>query len=204
MQILYRKTFNNCSELPLLNFIKILTKEDYRQLFCDKDNWRLKPNLQEIWDSIFMEFAELSNDKQGEHIFSLIKEMQVLKGKLELIQSCIDLLAKGVDLDKFQETINTLRSLSGSYLKFNEETLLNDLKVTATASKRYVDRYQQLLKEYKEISNQEQAKATEIDYMERIAFIKETLGISFDIRTTTVIEYLGYMKRLETKLEKSK
>lgn len=199
--ILYRKTYKNCSELPLFNFIRCLTKEDYSQLLCDKDNWRLKPDLNAVWDDIFMEYTELSQDKQGTHIFMLIRELTVLKHKLDLIQLCIDTLSKATDLSKLKPTIATLKSLSRVSFPFTEESLLNDLKLTAISSKRFVIQYEETLAEYRSLSKDEQSKATEMDYMEQVVSIKEHLGISFDIKTISTYEYIALVKRIKEKSE---
>lgn len=199
--MLYRKTFKNCSELPLFNFVRVLTREDYSCLISDSSSWRLKPNLHDAWDSIFMEYTELSQDKQGNHIFHLIKDLKVLENKINLIQFCIDTLAKGSDLSKLKPTIDTLKTLAGVSFPFTEETLFHDLNRTAKASKRFVIQYEETLSEYKKLSKSEQAKATEMDFMDHITYIKETLGISFDIRNISVMEYVSLTKRVKEKSE---
>lgn len=199
--ILYRKTYQNCSELPLYNFIRCLTKEDYSALLCDKDGWRLKPDLSAVWDNIFMEYTELSQDKQGTHIFHLIRELTVLKNKLDLIQLCIDTLEKATNLELMQPTIKTLKSLSGVTYPFTKETLLKDLQMTAKVSKRFIIQYEETLSEYRNLSKSEQSKATEMDYMEQVTAIKEHLGVQFDIRTLSVIEYIALVKRIKEKSE---
>lgn len=198
---IYRKTYSNCSELPLFNFIRILTRNDLNQLYSDKDNWLLKPDLKAVWDGIFMEYTELSQDKQGTHIFHLIRELTVLKAKLDLIQLCIDTLGRCTSLELMQPTIKTLKQLSGVTYPFTAETLLKDLEMTAKASKRFIVQYEETLAEYRAISKDEQAKATEMDYMEQIVAIKEHLGISFDVRNTTVTEYIALVKRIKEKSE---
>lgn len=194
-----RKTYTNCSDLPLFNFIKILTKGDLNQLLSDKDGWRLKPNLEQIWDDIFMEYTELSQDRQGSHIFGLIKDLQVLKSKIDLIQLCIDVLSKTTNLSDKKPTIDTLKKLAGVYFQFTEATIVNDLKNTANSAKRFVIQHEEILKEYRSLATVEQSKATEMDYMEEIALIKSHENVSFDIRTTSVIEYIAYKKNIKAK-----
>lgn len=199
MDILYRKTYKNCSELPVLNFIKLVTKGDLRQLFSDKDGWRLRPDLQSIWDAIFMEYTELMPDAQGSYIFGLVKEMNVIKSKLSLIQYCVDMLSKTKDLSNKKPTIDTLKSLCGVFLAFTDETIHNDLKSCVNNAKRFVIEYEELYNEYKKLASNEQSKASEIDYMEQIAAIKSIEGVSFDIRTTSTLEYIAYMKNIKAK-----
>jgi len=197
--VLYRKTYKDCSELPVLNFIKLLTKGDLRQLFSDNDSWRLRPDLQAIWDNIFMEYTELMPDAQGSYIFGLVKEMNVIKSKLSLIQPCVDMLSKTKDLSNKKPTIDTLKSLCGVFLTFTEETIRNDLKSCVNIAKRFVIEYEELYNEYRKLATNEQSKASEIDYMEQIAAIKAIEGVSFDIRTTSTLEYIAYMKNIKAK-----
>lgn len=198
---IYRKTYTNCSELPLFNFIRILTRNDLKQLYSDKDNLLLRPDLKAIWDGIFMEYTELSQDKQGTHIFHLIRELTVLKAKLDLIQLCIDTLGRCTDLTVMQPTIKTLKQLSGVTYPFTAKNLLKDLEMTAKVSKKFIVRYEETLLEYRAISKDEQAKATEMDYMEQIVAIKEHLGISFDINEISTSEYIALVKRIKEKSE---
>ena len=172
-----------------------------RQLYSDKDTWLMRPDLESIWDNIFMEYSELSQDKQGTHVFALIKEIHVLSKKIELIQLCIDLLYKCYDISKFGETIKTLKSLTGVSYKFTEETLLNDLKNTSNVAKKFIIQYEEVMHEYKEIAGKEQAKASEMDFMEEIAFVKSAngVGVSFDISKLTVMEYIAFVKQLKSK-----
>lgn len=199
---IYRKTFTNCSDLPLLNFIKILTKGDLRQLYSDKDNWLMKPDLEAIWDDIFMEYTELSNDTQNTHIFNLIKDIHFLKNKIDLIDLIIDTLTRVDDLSKFQPMIKDLKSLAGVYLPFTEGSLLKDLITTKNKAKSYLMKYKELILEYKSLAEVEQAKATEMDYMEQVSFLKSSdgLGVSFDIKNISVMEYIAFTKQLKSKV----
>jgi len=198
MNILYRKTYANCSELPLLNFIKCLTKDDLNQLLSDKDGWRLKPDLQAVWDDIFMEYTELSQDQQGTHIFELIKEIQVLRNKINLIQECINLLSRVEDVTPFKITIDTLKKLAGVFLPFTNETIAQDLVTTANKAKSYVIQYETVLQEYQSIAKVEQAKATEMDYMEELAIMRE--HFQFDSRKISTMEYIALKKTLKQKV----
>ncbi len=183
--------------MPLLNFIKILTKGDFRQLYSDKDNWLMKPDLESIWDDIFMEYTELSSDTQSTHIFGLIKDIHYLKNKIDLIDLIIDTLTRVNDLSQFQQMIKDLKSLAGVYLPFTEESLLKDLLTTKNKAKTYQIQYKELLAEYKSIAEVEQAKATEMDYMEELAVMRE--HFQFDSRTISTMEYLALKKNLKQK-----
>lgn len=202
---LYPKCYTDCSQLPLLNFIKVLTTDDKSWLMI-KRGWVFRNNkeLENIWDNIFMEYTELSQDKQGSHIFGLIKELTTVKNRLDQIQNSISALFKiyeaGIGLDKFQPLINNLKSLAGVSFKFSEETLLEDLKKTETVAKKYVVQYEETLAEYQKIAKSEQSKATEKDYYEQMAFISDNLnGVNIDPKTTTVLQYIGYINHIKQK-----
>lgn len=195
--ILRRKTYKDCNDLPLYNFIKVITTDNKKWLLSDKDNWLLKPDLETIWDDIFMNYIELSNDNRSSAIFSLVKEITILRQNINIINDAMYVLSRTAKLEDHKDTISILKKTAGVYFTFSKDTIQDDIKKTFNHCKRMLVDLDILMGEYKKLSSDESQKATEFDYVEQIIALEKYMGISIDTKTTTVAKYIGYVNALK-------
>lgn len=196
-----RPTFKSCSDLPLEIFIQILVHDDKSLLYSRPNKPWYKPvYLQELWDSIFMEYIELSNDDRSKAILELQKEIATLSHKLFIIQQSVTLLSQIQDVSGYQLTIGILKTYGFNY-KFTNETLINDLRKTVKSAKQLIIKRDQFKSELEDINKNEQEKATEKDFYVHLANISEAMGFAVDPKNTTVMQYIGYLDRFNVKIK---
>src|SRR6478736_5037048 len=133
-----RPTFKSCSDLPLEIFIQILVHDDKTLIYSRPNKPWYKPvDLQELWDSIFLEYIELSNDDRSRAVLELQKEIATLSHKLFIIQEAVTLLSQIEDVAGYQPTISILKTYGFNY-QFKNETLINDLRKTVKSAKQLI------------------------------------------------------------------
>lgn len=194
---LKRKTYHNCDDLPLWNFIKLLTTDDLKYLLSDKDWYRMLPDLEDVWERIFMDYTERLNDPSTERTRVLIKRINLLESHITICETSIDLLTRVEDLDKYQPTILTLRSLLGVYAPFTSETLPKDLKTCIGKVKLMRMQYKQELSTYRELSKDDEKKASEADFTAQIVALEKYMGIPIDSRNISVAKYISYLSAIK-------
>lgn len=195
-----RKTYQSCSDLPLNVFINILVDDKKELLYIEpKTAWNKPADLSEIWDKIFIEYTELSNDDRSVLVLNLMRNISVLENKIFIIQNALLLLSTVTDLNQYQDSVNILRTY-GFHYQFTENSLLDDLKRCASAAKKFVIEKQELKQQLEKLNNSEQEKATQKDFYVHLANLSQSVG--FAIKTDiTVMEYCGYLEihRLQSK-----
>jgi len=199
--ILNRKHYTSCENLPLYNWIKLVVTNDVEWLYSEpKKPWHKSKDITPIWERIFEEYSDLSADKTADHVLSMVKGITVINNKLQVIQSAINLLAIARPLSDYQPTIKMLNDY-GFRFKYSEETLFNDLKLTASSAKTMVIQRQQLEKDY-ENHQSKQSKSTEKDYYNLIAQLSKFLGFPIDAKKTTVYSYISYVEQYKNSIQK--
>lgn len=196
-----RPTFKSCSDLPLHNFIQILIHDDKSWLYSRPNKAWYKPaDLINLWDEIFLEYIELSNDDRSRAVLELQKEIETLSNKLLIIQQSVTLLSNIDDVAGYLPTIAILKTYGFNY-QFTNETLINDLRKTVKSAKQIIILRDQFKSELNEINKNEQEKATEKDFYVHLANISETMGFAVDPKNTTVMQYIGYLDRFNVKIK---
>jgi len=191
-----RKTFTSCSDLPLYNFIKIVVTNDKNWLYSEhKMPWLKSADLESIWENIFNEYSELSNDKHGKAVFSITKTLTVLNGKIWVIEQCLSLLqsvSSVGDVKDYAETIQTLKSYGFNYEWLNI-TLDDDIRKTKSSMKRIVLERNDAQKSYENLQSDNSKQATEADFDILIGQLSKFQGYYIDKKVITVAEYISYI-----------
>lgn len=195
-----RAYYSSCEDLPLFNWVKLVVTGDVEWLFSEPlKKWHKPTDLTLIWEKIFTEYTELTNDVKANHVLSMIKGITVINNKLQIIQSAINLLAKARPMENYQPIIKMLKEFGFRY-SFTEETIFEDLKRTASSAKRMVITRDQLQKDYETFGNSDQ-KATEKDYYLMIAELSKFLGFPIDAKKTTVLSYISYVEQYHNSIK---
>ena len=193
-----RETYTSCDNLPLANFIKIVCDGDLSQLYSEPAKFIHKQaNLPSIWENIFNEYNELTDNTQSKHIFNIIREINFLSGKLDIIQQSIDALHKFGSKD-FPKICEMLNQMLGSDFEFTDESLQTDLNRIVTRSKTLVLQLSQVQKEYKDLIGDENKKATVSDYYNLIAQLEKFNGFKIPLHDTPVSLYISYLNQFKS------
>lgn len=192
-----RKTYNNCDDLPMYNFIKVLTTDNFKWLLCDKDWWLLKPDMEEVWERLFMDYTERINDPSTERIRVMIKRITLLQFNINNCEVAIDLLTRVSNLEVYQPTIDALKSTLGVYGAFTEATLEKDLKACMGKVKAMRMQLKNEQSNYRELSKDEEQKASEADFTAQIVVLEKYFGIPIDLRKISVAKYISYLSTIK-------
>lgn len=195
--ILIPKTYTSCSDLPLYNFIKIVVFNDLEQLYISKPNiFHKKADLISLWDKIFDEYSQLSDNTQNSHMLELLKSIKEIEFKLNIISSCLQVLSNCVkhslNIIDYQLTIETLKSY-GFYHEYSNLTLLEDIKRIISGSKTLNIELADLLEEYKKIDTSKESVATEKDFIDEVALVSSFHKIQINTKQISVMEYISYL-----------
>jgi hypothetical protein len=83
-----------------------ITVEQFCDCLCDKQYNVLgdssEDELLKIWNNIYVEYCDLMNDASYNDTFNLIKDMQLLNAKINIITQCVDylMMARDEDIEK--------------------------------------------------------------------------------------------------------
>lgn len=195
--ILTPKTYTSCSDLPLYNFIKIVVFNDLEQLYVSKLKiFHKKVDLISLWDKIFDEYSQLSDNTQSGHMLELLKSIKEIEFKLNIISSCLQVLSNCVkhnlNVIDYQLTIDTLKSY-GFYHEYSNLTLLEDIKHIISGSKTLNIELADLIEEYKKIDTAKESAATEKDFIDEVALISSFHKIQINTKQISVMEYISYL-----------
>lgn len=182
-----KKYYSNCEELPLYNFIKLVVHNDLSFIWIDpKDTDDTK--LNEVWSVIMEEYNLLSGSVEYEHVLSLSKEITIINNRLMIIQAVVNVLSKGYDNDVCDILRNPPFSFHFSY---SEDTIMNDLRLTVTTSKRFLI---QKMESEKELAGlQSNDKASEMDFINLNVQLSRFLGYKIDSKQTNMLEFIAYL-----------
>jgi len=134
-----RPTYTSCDDLPLANFIKIVCTGELVHLYSEPARFihRNAP-LADIWEHIFNEYNELTNNTQSKHVFNLIKEITVLGNRIGIVNDCVNLLRSVEDIANYPDCIAILNSYGCSHITITNENRRTSLDRCITVCKRYI------------------------------------------------------------------
>lgn len=181
--------FTSCNDLTLYLFIQVLTTGEQRYLI--RSGKPSKEQLKAAWEQIFSEYTELSENKQGNYLLTLLREYYSIPNKIQIIQTIVDELAKGYNKD----LIEKLRLL-GFRHQYTEETYIRDLKITVTQAKGLILKYQNLYNDLERLQSQD-SKADPSDYDLILSELSKYQGYRLDPKVITVSEFCAIVKRFK-------
>lgn len=198
--LVHPKLYTSCETLPLYNWIKLLVTSDLKYLYVSRPMfYHNHSKAAEVWENIFNEYTELTNDEKTNQVLSLIKGITVINNKLEIVQSAINLLAIARPLSDYQATIKLLKDFGFNY-RFNDQTISDDLKRTASSAKRMIIQRKQMESDYEKV-NSGTEKATEKDYYNMLTQLSKFLGFHVDAKKTNVLQYISYVEQFNNSLK---
>jgi hypothetical protein len=187
----FGKTYQNCAELPLDNFIKIASSGDLKHLVVF--GFPTKAQLVLAWDAILSEYLVLSNSPQQNFMLTCMKEITTLSNKIEIIQALVDHLAL-----HYHEGMVINLKLLGFRFKYNpenKEQYHKDLQLTVTQSKSLLIRLEQKKKDLNLLRSKE--SGSDADYDSVLTELSKFQGYRLNPKDVTVSEFLAILKRFK-------
>lgn len=190
------KIHKSCDTLPLSNFIDILISGNLKRLIVF--GWAKPKTLGSVWDKIFQDYTEMTQDSNHKHLLSTVKEYTQLINKIEIVQMLITSLAKRRHLG----IIQALKKF-GFHHPFTPKSMESDIKLVIAKVKSWVFRANKLYEELNKPENtQNQLKRS--DFSDLLAELGNFQGYHIDPRKTTVSEYVAVLNRFKKHIEDGK
>lgn len=181
--------YNNCSDTPMIIFIKVNITKDLSHLIIS--GLPTHEQLSETWDKIKMEYADLSKDTSQSYLLNLMTNIDVLDKKLVIIQSIVDSLA----LKRNEEMIKILQE--ELLFPFQYEDLKTDLDKTILKAKFDLMQLRRLEGECKIFieENKNNREITEQDYQDQFIALSKWMGVKYTMKNTSISEYIALVNR---------
>lgn len=178
--------YTRCSELPLHNFIQIINTDKLEWLLKDQTG-TLPDNAVEVWEGIFCEYMEKTNDSQYRYMIDLTYEIERLRVRMLAVEASLKVLA----IQKSKPLIGALLELGYKVEDMKGwdayfQSLENIKKRLGTVS----FELRQKQKEFEDLRKSYGRAKTDEDYFTRaLAMLSKYQGYRIDPLVTTVSEY---------------
>lgn len=193
-----RKTYTSCDDLPLYNFIRIVVDNDLSQLYSEPAKFIHKQaDLAAIWEDIFNEYNQLTNNTQSVHIFHLIKDITVLGSKIDIINQIVNCLMNAKDIADYQPLIDILNEYGCAHIKITNDNKEEALKRCISICKRFAVQQLKLNADYDKLNENNSNKVTTQDFLNSVAVLSKHLGFQIPLHSTTVSLYISYINLLK-------
>lgn len=190
------KIYKSCDTLPLSRFINILIDGNVSELIIW--GWADHRTLRSVWDKLFQEYTEMSQDSTHQHLLTTVKEYTQLINKIEIVQILITSLAKRRHLG----IIQALKKF-GFHQPFTPVSMEKDIKSVIAKVKSWVFRANKLYEELKSTENTKN-EVKRSDFSDLLAELGHFQGYHIDPRKTTVSEYVAVLNRFKKHIENGK
>jgi len=93
-----KNIYKFCDELPVFNFYKIIETKDYSWLYVDFDGYNkieITNDIDNIWESIYTEYLELTGDSTSILYYEVVKELLYLQTRYNVVGTLLQQLSMG-------------------------------------------------------------------------------------------------------------
>lgn len=196
MEIKKDNIINSCYKLTMSKFMDCLFDNDYSVLGTGTDE-----ELKEAWKAIYNEFSDLRKDNTTVTVFTISKEIELLKCKVSIINECLKVLWVKYDAEIAKE----LLKLGFAHIRLNPSNkplYYKQLNDVAGSCKTYQVK---LLKKEKELLQLiEQYKGKEASRESFIAIntnLSKYMSFYVDENVITVANWCSMVNNLEKHIE---
>ena len=130
----------SCDTLSIYSFHKIMKEKNYAHLIVGWDEYEEieydENELKEVWDKIYIEYCDLTNDNQSLFYYQLLSEINYLEVRkyvvLKLLEQLMSYERSGEDLDKYIEVLRLWKYTWDKKLSYEEAILkiFKDIKAS--------------------------------------------------------------------------
>lgn len=182
LDCLLGKAYTSCDTLPLYNFIEVVVVGDFKSLVV----WGWVRDPGKAWEDIHEEYTTLTKDTKFSSSFRLLKEVHVLRNKLNAIKFMVRHLANRYVPGLFKEL-----NLMGFSHPFTEESYQKDLKKVMIQRKSMILRLKQAQTELQSMAETE--TASKQDYYDMLSILGKYKGADINPKNYTVMQFISDM-----------
>lgn len=180
------QAYASCSELPLWNFIQILTTGELSYLGNGTPS-----ELQEAWQNIYYEYFDAMPSKKSIYTIQLDAEIKYLESKIDIIQTIFDAF-KQMYIPDLIPILNEY----GFYYEFTPETMFDDLKKVEAECKSFVVQKEVKKAEYKRFIDEESKKPqSKTNWDDIITELSQFQGYELNEKVLTVSKFVAIFNR---------
>jgi len=187
--------YQGCNECPLDVFIDCLVNNKLERLI--KSGEASQKELAEAWEKLFIEYCDLSGDKNIKHLIHLSKNIGYLQCRILAARLCVYVLSNR----KSDVCIEQLK-LMGFNGNFNEASIADDLKsVIATVKSFEIDLQRKAL-EYEKLVNEGGKSKLESGYFDNMLVdLSKFMGYRLKKNELTVNEFMVIKSKYQKEME---
>lgn len=188
------KLYKDCHDLPLYNFLKIISENDLTYLVISGSP--PEKTLVDLWEVIFNEYSDLFKDKQKEYVIEVIKEITVYNLNLDLIERIVNVMVDNPS----EHLAGILRSM-GFIFDFNPEDqdkYIKELNLTISKAKSLLFKLENAKKELQSLQVDTDKKT---NYDSVLVTLGKYQGYRIDPKTTPVSEYVEVFNNYNREIE---
>lgn len=139
-----------------------------------------------------MEYCDLSPSAAQQYLFNLTKDIKVIEGKLEVIQSIVNVLY----IHYSEPLIEQLQLDYGFPFEYSKESIDQDLNNTITQARSLLVQKQVKEGEYAKYNEANKGKkVSEADYEELLGALSQFQTYELDSKVLTVSRFVGIFNR---------
>jgi len=200
--MLFRKEpihYKSCSEIPLYNFIKVLSTKDFKYLVISG-----KPKkLGQVWEKILNEYIELTGNEKQTQMLAVMKEVAFLGNKIFLIKS----IEYSLRVQYSEDLVGQLKK-NGFNISLdvkNYEQYNKQLDLLLTRLKSTISIYESKAQELKDMQEiKESDRDLESQYTGWLADLSKFQGYRLDPKEITVTEFASILDSFKKASSKNK
>ena len=194
------KTYKDCFDLPLSKFIDAIVDQNYNALVIS--GTATDQELTDLWESIYAQYCELSNNSQYSDYQSKLKDYGLMKQRLIVLAGAVQVLSVAYNKEVadalitvgFRHTLDPLKP--DNYLK-ELERLSKQCGAFSGRVKMAENQLNDLTKHI------EKKKTTRKDFIDSVAVVSRFVGFRIDPSIITVAEFASYQNQLIDQAKKT-
>lgn len=186
--------YQDCSLLPLFNWIKIAVTGDYKWLIKAGET---DDDLSATYEAIFTEYTSLVKDVRSAQELRLKIAITTLANRIDHIKICIEQLR----IERDERIVSILQNKLGFH-RLTYIDLDKDLGLTETFMRSDIVKFEQnKIQHEKMFENIGDGGNTEADFYEQISMLEKWKGYAINPHTTSVLQYVIYVNQLKHEIK---
>lgn len=192
--------YDNCSKLPLDRFIDCLIDNDLQQLIIS--GVPTDQDLQEVWDKIYVEYCQLSQDGSYNEVFEVMKEINDLRAKITIATDTIKYLSE-LNYDKdLVDILNVFALRCTITAEDAGDILINKLNTVVARIKKWFPRLNQKERELDELRKKNIGKIDRTYFDDVLEVMSEVKGYQIESSKITVSRFCRSLIKMNEQAER--
>ncbi|GAC1392817.1 MAG: hypothetical protein NVSMB46_09630 [Candidatus Saccharimonadales bacterium] len=188
-----------CEKLPLDIFIDCLIDNDLKQLIISGTATEKK--LQEVWDNIYVQYCQLSQDGTYNQVFELMKEVNDLRAKITIVNSIVTYLQIRFDKE-LVDILNVFTLLCDITEDDKDDVLITKLNLVVARMKNWFPLLEQREKDLEEIRKTNTGKVDRAYFDDALDIMSEAKGYQIEAGKITVSRFCRSLVRMNEQAKK--